>query len=172
MTYALWTLRRWIITGSPTDPGVFVDNPTADMLARMPTTADKLIAPVMPFVTGLIGSNQPWGGRTSFVVQVLLIPAIGYVAWRRGAVLRRFALMAVPAWIHWIVMGLAGLRTRFHIVSWVMLVVAVRIAVEDLATRRPGWRLTLELLWGLCVLAGALDVSLEMLRAIRDDMIR
>lgn len=170
-TYALWTLRRWLITGSPTDPAVFVENPSADMLSRMPTTVDKVIAPLMPFVTGVVGSTEPRGGRTAFVVQLLLVPALIHVIWRRGAVLRRFALMAVPAWIHWIVMGVAGLRTRFHIVTWAMLVVAVRIAVEDLADHRPRWRRALEMLWGLCVLAGTLDVSLEMLRAIRDDII-
>lgn len=170
-TMAFWTVRRWLITGSPRDPGVFVDNPSADMLSRMPSTLDHVVAPVIPLVSGVMGHMEPWGGRTSLVVQVLILPALIYVLWRRGAVLRRAALVGLPAWAGWIVMSLPGIRTRFHIISWALLVVAVRSALEHFVDAHPRLRPWAELGWGLCVAAGLLDVSLEMLRTISSAII-
>lgn len=159
-----WNVRQLVITGfwlgEPTGA------PSADALSRLPDLTDRLVAPFLPFVSGVIGSAEPWGGRTAVVIQVLLIPAIVYLIWRRGDALRRFTLALVPAWSSWIVLGLEGVRTRFHVISWALMVVSVRVALEDAQTRFPRLRVWLELLWTLCILAGLADVSLEMFRAL------
>lgn len=161
-----WSVRQFIFTGYFIEPSRF-EPPSADALTRLPNDVQQLLAPLLPFVSGVIGANEPWGGRTALVIQLLLIPAIIYVVWRRGAVLRRCALMVVPAWAHWIVLGLAIVRTRFHILSWVMFVVGLRIAVEDFMARYPRSRVWLEAVWALCIVAGMIDVSFEMYRHLR-----
>jgi hypothetical protein len=161
-----WSARQYVFTGHFIDPTRF-DEPSADALSRLPSDLQQLLAPLLPFVSGVIGSSEPWGGRTAVVIQLLLIPAIVYVLWRRGTVLQRFALMVVPAWAHWVVLGFAIVRTRFHILSWVMFVVGIRIAVEDFVSRYPRSRLWVESIWTLCILAGMIDVSFEMYRHLR-----
>lgn len=165
-TLAFWSVRRWVYTGSLTDVALS-GTPSADVLSRLPTDAQQLIAPVMPFVTGVIGAQEPWGGRTSTVMQVFLVPAVVYVLWRRGRVLRNFAVVAVPAFAHWVVLGLQIVRTRFHIVAWALLVASLRVVVEDAQGRYPRARGWLEAVWAACVVLGVVDVSFEMVRVIR-----
>lgn len=170
---AFWSVRQYMMTGyfiEPSTSGLLTDNaglpPEAAAIVGFPTLQDHLIAPVMPFVFGIIGAGEPWGGRISLALQLFLIPAIAWVLWRRGSVLRRFAVLAVPAWASWIILGLVVVRTRFHIASWVLLVVAARIAIEDAALRYPKLRPYLEFAWTLCIAAGMVDVAVEMVRAI------
>lgn len=163
---AFWSIRQLLITGHLIDP-VLSGESSADTLSRLPDTLDRIVAPLIPFVSGLIGSQEPWGGRTSLVVQLFLIPALVYVVIRRGRVLQRFATLAVPAWAHWIILGLAIVRTRFHIISWVLLVSAVRVAVEDAQDRHPRWACWLERAWTLCILLAVIDSGFEMIRTIR-----
>ncbi|MGN7248252.1 hypothetical protein ACTHQ1_11045 [Janibacter anophelis] len=170
LTVVAWSLRQLVITGHLIDP-LLRQSPSADALSRLPTTADRLVAPFLPFVSGVIGSQEPWGGRTSVLLQILLAPALVYVIARRGEVLRRAALVGVPAWTHWVVVGLAGVRTRFHIATWALVTVSVRAVVEDVGARYPRARLWLELVWGVCVVLGVLDSSLEMVRLIRDSVL-
>ena len=166
LAFAFWSGRQYLITGHLVDPATTGER-SADALARLPTTFDHLIAPIVPFISGVMGSTEPWGGRTAVAMQVFLVPAIIYVIVRRGAVLRRFSLMVVPAWASWIVLGLATVRTRFHVTSWALMIVGIRIAFEDLCDRRPRARFWLELAWTVCVLLGLADVSLETFRALR-----
>lgn len=164
-TLGFWSLRQRLITGSFVDPAL-TGPPSAEALSRLPDTTDRLVAPVMPLVTGILGSLEPWGGRTSVVLQVFLLPALLIVLVRRGVLLRRFGLLAAPAWAHWVVLGLVGVRTRFHVVVWALLTVSVRLVVEDLGRGRPRRRRLLEIAWGLCVVMSVIDVSLEMVRLI------
>lgn len=170
LTLTFWSVRQQVMTGHLIDP-LLTAPASADALSRLPTAADRVIAPFLPLVSGIIGSQEPWGGRTSVVLQLFLIPAIAYVLLRRGEVLRRFAVVGLPAWLHWIIVGFVGVRTRFHIATWALLTVSVRVAVEDLAAKRPRAQRWLELLWGICVVLGVLDSSLEMLRLIRDSFL-
>ncbi|WP_430647033.1 hypothetical protein [Agromyces sp. GXS1127] len=167
-TFALifWSVRQYAYTGFFVDPAFFAE-PSADALSRLPDTAQKVLAPFLPFVSGIIGAGEPWGGRTALVIQLFLIPVLVYVIWRRGAVLRRTMLMLVPAWAHWILLGFRIVRTRFHVASWALMVVAVRIGVEDFARRHPRARFWLEAAWTVCILLGLVDVSFEMFRHIR-----
>ncbi len=165
VTFAFWSVRQWWLTGNLVDP-TLSGPPSAEALSRLPSQAEQLLAPLMPLVTGVIGAQEPWGGRTSLVLQIFLIPALVYVAWRRGRVLQRFGTLALPAWAHWIVLGLVNVRTRFHIISWVMLIAAARVAMEDASDRHPRLARWLELAWTAAVLAGAVDVSFEMIRVI------
>ncbi|RPF26383.1 hypothetical protein [Georgenia muralis] len=165
LTLGFWSVRQWLITGYLVDPALGA-TPSVDVLSRLPSRTDQLLVPVMPLVTGLVGSQEPWGGRTSLVVQLLLVPALAYVLWRRGTVLRRFTLLGATAWVHWLVLGTQVVRTRFHGLSWVLLVGAVRVALEDAAERHPRWRPWLEIAWAGGVLLGLADVSFEMVRAI------
>ncbi|WP_353814423.1 hypothetical protein [Agromyces sp. SYSU T00266] len=166
LALAFWSIRQFVITGDLIDPR-YVGERDPEAAARLPDAMQQLIAPLLPFVGGIIGSAEPWGGRTSLVVQLFLIPALIYVFVRRGSVLRRTMLMLVPAWAHWIVLGLVNVRTRFHVLSWAMMVVAVRIAVEDFADRHPRARIWLEIAWTLCILLGLADVSFEMIRHLQ-----
>lgn len=164
---AFWTVRRFLYTQTWLDPDL-TSAPSADELTRLPSTLDQVVAPLMPLVLGVVGAEEPWGGRTSLVLQAFIVPALIYVVWHRGDVARRFSLVMVPAWAHWVVVGLVGVRTRFHVVSWALMVVAMRVAVEDVARRSPRWRVWLEAAWAGLVLVGVLDVSMEMVRLIRD----
>ena len=144
LALGFWLTREQLITGDWTNP-LDSGTPSADALSRLPTDLQQVLSPLLPFVSGIIGAQEPWGGRTSLVVQVFLLPAVVFSVWRGGEVLRRFALVALPAWAHWVVLGLAIVRTRFHIVSWVMLVVAVRVAIEEASNAYPRsqrWRHT------------------------------
>jgi len=163
---ALWSGRQYFYTGNFIDPAVAAE-PDEYALTMLPNAMEQALAPLLPFLSGIIGGVEPWGGRTAIVIQLLLIPAIVYAVWRRGDVLRRFALMLVPAWAHWVVLGVAIVRTRFHLLSWVMMVVAVRIATEDVIERHPRLRLWMELAWTGAILLGLVDVSFEMLRHFR-----
>ena len=166
LALAFWSVRQYLYTGNLIDPAVATE---PDEFARtmLPNPVEQLLAPLLPFVGGVIGAAEPWGGRIGFVIQLFLIPAIVYVIWRRGQVLRRFALMVVPAWAHWVVLGLAIVRTRFHVVSWAMMVVGLRIAAEDAMARHPRARLWIEIAWSACILLGLIDVSFEMFRHLQ-----
>jgi hypothetical protein len=163
LTLAFWSVRQYLYTGNLLDPAVTAE---PDEFARtmLPNAVEQALAPLIPFVSGLIGSVEPWGGRTGLVIQIFLIPALVYVIWRRGAVLRRFLLMVVPAWAHWIVLGLAIVRTRFHVASWAMMIVGLRVAVEDFSERFPRARIWVEIAWTIGILIGMADVSVEMFR--------
>ncbi|GAA1468784.1 hypothetical protein [Microbacterium thalassium] len=159
---AFWLVRRYAITG------VFLaadGTPSGEALARLPSPLQQALAPLLPFAGSIIGGSEPWGGRLG-VVLLLLIPAIAYAIWRRGDVLRRFSLAIVPAFAHWIVLGLRIVRTRFHIAAWGLMVIAVRIPLEDAMVRRPRLRFWLEAGWTLCILVGLADVSIEMVKRI------
>lgn len=162
-TAAFWSARRWYHTGDWREPPEPMNE---DVMSRLPDSFDQLVAPLMPFVTGIVGAQEPWGGRTSLVVQLFLIPTLLYVLWARGEALREFATVVLPAWVHWVVLGLVGVRTRFHIVSWVLLVVGVRSAVESAQQRWPQAGRWLEAAWSLAVVLGVVDVSFEMVRLI------
>jgi hypothetical protein len=161
-----WSVRQYLFTGNLLDPAVTAE---PDEFARtmLPNQLEQLLAPLLPFVGGVIGAFEPWGGRLGLVIQLFLVPAIVYVIWRRGDVLRRFALMVVPAWAHWIVLGLAIVRTRFHVVSWAMFVVGLRIAAEDAMERHPRTKIWIEIAWTACILLGLVDVSFEMVRHLQ-----
>ncbi|HEY5859762.1 MAG TPA: hypothetical protein VIX62_05710, partial [Actinomycetota bacterium] len=166
LALAFWSVRQYLYTGNLVDPAV-VAEPDAFARTMLPNALEQVLAPLMPFVSGIIGAFEPWGGRTAVVIQLFLVPAIIYVIWRRGDVLRRFLLMVVPGWAHWVVLGLAIVRTRFHVISWTMIIVGLRIAVEDFIDRHPRGRLWIEIAWTVGILAGLADVSLEMFRHIR-----
>ncbi len=164
-TVVFWSVRQHAYTGWWIDP-FLVAPPDEYVRTTLPTTAEQVVAPVMPFVLGVVGSPEPWGGRTSAVLQVLLLPALVYVLVYRGRVARRFALLALPAWANWVVLGLFIVRTRFHIVSWVLLVVACRVVLEDAARRWPAWSGRLEAVWSVLLAVGMVDVGVSSVRAV------
>jgi hypothetical protein len=166
LALVFWSVRQYMFTGNLVDPAVLAE---PDEFARtmLPNPVEQWLAPLLPFVGGVIGAFEPWGGRIGLVIQLFLIPAIVYVVWRRGDVLRRFSLMVVPAWAHWIVLGLAIVRTRFHVVSWALMVVGLRVAAEDAMARHPRVKLWIEIAWSACILLGLVDVSFEMVRHLQ-----
>lgn len=167
VTLALWSLRQLIYTGNWLDPAMTAE-PDAYARTMLPDTVDRLVWPLMPLVSGVLGSGEPWGGRTSLVIQALLVPALVYALWRGKDTLRRFLLFALPAYAHWMVLGLAIVRTRFHIVTFTMLIVAVAVVAEGLVQDR--WARTVRLMWTGLVIVGLLDVlrqTLQMAASIR-----
>lgn len=165
-TIVFWTVRQHLYTGHWVDPAMTA-KPDAYARTMLPDRSDRLLAPLMPFVLGILGGSEPWGGRTPLVVQVFLVPAVVYAVWRRGRLGRRFALLAVPAYVHWIVLGAAIVRTRFHILSWALLVVAVRVVVEEVGERHPRVGTWLERLWTLIVVVAMVDVLRQTFDVIR-----
>lgn len=165
-TLAFWSLRQLVISGYLIDPKI--SGPVSpDELPMLPNATEQALAPLLPLVSGIIGSHEPWGGRTGLGLQLFIIPAIIYVIVRRGSVGRRFATLVVPAWLHWIIVGFAIVRTRFHVISWVLMVAGVRVAVEDFQERRPRLGRWLEWAWTGAVLLSVADVTRDMLQTIR-----
>ncbi len=165
LTLAFWSVRQYLYTGYLLDPAVTAE-PDAFARTMLPNAVEQALAPLLPFVSGFIGSVEPWGGRTGLVIQLFLIPAFVYVIWRRGEVLRRFLLVMIPAWAHWVVLGFAIVRTRFHVVSWALMVVGLRIAVEDAMDRHPRTKVWVEVAWAAAVILGLADSSIEIFRLL------
>lgn len=168
-TLAFWTVRQYLYTGNWLDPAMTA-TPDAYAQTMLPDAGDRIVWPLIPFVSGIIGGGEPWGGRTSLVLQAGILPALVYVIWRRGEVLRRFALVAIPAYLHWIILGAAIVRTRFHILSWALLIIAVALAAEDFVKDRPQWKRALRVAWLVLIVLGVLDFSrqtVDLLRMIR-----
>lgn len=161
-----WSVRQYVYTGNLVDPSMTTE-PDAYALTMLPTALEQAFAPLLPFVSGVVGGFEPWGGRTAVAIQVLLIPAIVYAVWRKGPVLRRFLTMIIPAWAHWIVLGFAIVRTRFHVVSWVLMIVSIRLVLEDAAERYPRARRWLEITWTALILLGLADCSIDMFRDLQ-----
>ena len=69
MTLAFWSLRQYLLTGHLIDPAAGGER-SADAQSRMPESIDRIIAPVLPFVSGLIGSTEPLtDGRTGAMMR-------------------------------------------------------------------------------------------------------
>lgn len=164
-TLIFWSVRLHFYTGHWIDPA-WTEEPDAYALTMLPTPLAQALAPLLPFVSGLIGAEEPWGARTALVVQLGLLPALVAAFVWRGQALRRFVTLTLPAWAHWTVLGLAIVRTRFHIFTWVLLVAGVRGALEAASERHPRWSKPLELGWTTAVALGAVDVSIDMVRTI------
>lgn len=162
-TLVAWSARRALLTGDWLDP-LLVGPPSADVASRLPDALDRLVWPFVPALGPVIGSLQPWGSRLA-VVLLLLVPSAVYVLRVRGAPARGYLALAAPAMAHWLVLGVATVRTRFHVVSWGLLVGAVRLALEHWAAQRgPRAQRAAEMVWTAAVLLGLVDVSMEMLR--------
>lgn len=164
-TVAFWSVRQWAYTGHLIDPLMF-GGASGEAQARLPSRIQHFLAPIFPFVSGVLGAQEPWGARTSAVLQVFLIPSLVYLVWSGRSAFGRFGVLAGPAYLHWVVLGFVAVRTRFHIFTWVLLVPAVAYAVHHASKRWPRLGPWLDLAWTALVLLGALDVSFEMWRAI------
>lgn len=164
-TVAFWTVRQRVMTGNWIDP-LLVQPPSEDAQSRLPSGIQRLLGTVVPFVSGVIGSREPWGGRTSTVIQTFLVPALAYVVTTGRTAARRFALVAGPAYLHWLVLGVMTVRTRFHGFTWVLLIVALAYAAQHAGRRWPRLAPWLDRLWSAAVVLAVVDVSFEMWRAI------
>lgn len=156
-----WTLRRYLVTGGALD-AVLSASPSSDVLSRSADLTDKLLIPIMPFGLGVMGTLQPWGGRIGFVLAAFLPVAIFIALRTKGRTLRVFALLAIPAYVHWIALAYAGPpRTRFQIVAWCLLIVAVWSVIQI----KAHYRLCIWA-WITAVVLGFIDNAFEMVRAI------
>lgn len=161
---AAWTLRRYWLTGSVSDP-VLTGPQSTDALSRQADLLDKVLVPVMPFGLGIVGAASPWGGRIGPTLAVLLPLATAVAIFQRPPAARVFLLLALPAYAGWLTIGLATdtPRTRFSIAAWCLLLPAVAaIFFEDGQSRwrRPTWI-------GL-ILLGLVDNAFEAVRKIRE----
>jgi len=101
---------------------------------RIPNLFDILLLPINPFITGIIGQHEPYGGRTGLAMLVGL-PVVAVLIWRRRDLRSRMFGFFVLGASTYLVIAPVFIKTRFLLVSWIFFLVAVGVAGEDLAHR-------------------------------------
>jgi len=96
---------------------------------RIPTWKDLALLPLTPFITSILGQNEPYGGRTG----ILLLMFLPFVAsWiRRTNLVHLWLLLAAAG--YFAVVAPVFIKTRFHIFVWVLLSVCATAAYTGLA---------------------------------------
>jgi hypothetical protein len=156
--------RAWWITGSPVDPaGSYLARDPSDPLlltgaaaGRIPTLLDVVVHPVMPVALPLLGQQEPWGGRIGYVL-LALVPALAWSFWRRDVLRRRALVLVGAAAAGWMTWGLVLVKTRFHLLEWVLLAGVVVLALADAEQHRARWKPWLRAAFAGLVLLGLLD---------------
>jgi hypothetical protein len=128
---------------------------------RIPNLYDILLLPVNPFITGIIGQHEPYGGRTGLAMLVGL-PVVVFTIYRsRNLRSRMFGFFVLGASTY-LIIAPVFIKTRFLLVSWIFFLVAVGAAGEQLTSRNARLRRI-----GLWVVPGILLVSvLDPVRAL------
>lgn len=165
-TLAFWSVRQHVYTGFWLDPAMTAE-PSADALTMLPDADDWKVMPFIPLISGVLGTAEPWGGRTSVLIQLLLVPALVVAVWLRGAVLKRFLVFFVAAYMHWLVLGLAIVRTRFHIMSWALFLVAIVVVMDALLERFPRFQRSARWCWTALVAVALADVLRQTFQVIQ-----
>jgi hypothetical protein len=164
LVLGLLLARAWWMTGSAIDPaGSYLARDPNDPLllsgaaaGRFPTLLDVLVHPVVPFALPLLGQAEPWGGRTGYVL-LALVPALAWSVWCGGLLRRRALVLLGAAAAGWMTWGIVLVKTRFHLLEWVLLAGVVVLALAECEQQRPRWRPWLRAAFAGLVLAGLLD---------------
>lgn len=130
-------LHAYLVTGDPipssdgAEIARFEDEPLAS--GRIPTPSDVLIAPAMPVYASIVGTREPYGGRTGPVMALGLLAVVAGLtsaAYRHsaGCVIAGLALVLI-------LVNPVVTRTRFHGVTWALIAVAMGV----LASVGPKW---------------------------------
>ncbi len=157
--YSLHYIHRLFQTGGLV-LARFGHDPTHGLATlRLPTLAEALAVPFLPIATGIIGQQEPYGGRTSLVL-VVFIPVMIVTAVKMEPPARRqLGALAVPTIIAYLIASILIVRTRFLLVDYCAALAAASITVVWWQRRSPS-RYGPLLHWGfrILVLAGFLDV--------------
>ena len=112
---------------------------SGEAAGRIPNLFDVLLLPVNPFITGIIGQHEPYGGRTGLAMLVGL-PVVVVLIWRyRDLRSRMFGFFVLGA-LTYLVIAPVFIKTRFLLVSWIFFLVAIGVAGEELAGRNARLR--------------------------------
>ncbi len=95
---------------------------TGAAAGRIPNLYDILLLPINPFITGIIGGREPYGGRTGLAILVGL-PVVVLLMWRyRDPKSRMFGFFVLGASTY-LVIAPIFIKTRFLLVSWIFFLV-------------------------------------------------
>lgn len=121
-------------------------------LAGYPTLKKIGIVLVAPLMTWLLGNQEPFGGRTGLVVPIFL-PAFLLMLRRQSAALKRFGWWLFGlSFFYYSTVGPFVIRTRYHMVVWVLWSVLAGIGFAFLKDRFDGKKKTLVIIT-FCVTA-------------------
>ena len=120
---------------------------------RIPNLFDILLLPINPFITGIIGQHEPYGGRTGLAMLVGLPVVVMLMCRDRDLKSRMFGFFVLGASTY-LVIAPVFIKTRFLLVSWIFFLVAIGVAGEELARRNARLRRI-----GLWAVPGILFVS-------------
>lgn len=166
LTLGFWLLRTWLLTGHLLDSsGAAIvqsaGNPSLDggaAAGRVPTVGDLLKLPFVPFITGIIGQQEPYGGRTGLVLLVALpLALLCLVGFMSGDRLNRASVLLGSAYLAYEAFGVVLPKTRFSAWVWPVLALAsLSICFDVLRRRAPGrLRLASAAVLVLCILQAA-----------------
>ncbi len=127
--FLLWTLHTHALTGKFADTAnvMFVKSPddvfwkTGGAVGRIPSLLDILFLPFVPFITWLIGQQEPYGGRTALVMMPGLI-----ALWllRKNLTNEQRSVcgaVAFTASCYYFLLGPFMIKTRYQMYVWTLL---------------------------------------------------
>jgi len=120
---------------------------------RIPNLFDILLLPINPFITGIIGQREPYGGRTGLAMLIGL-PVVVVLMYRYRDLRSRMLGFFVLGASTYLVIAPVFIKTRFLLVSWIFFLVTIGVAGEELARRNARLRRI-----GLWAVPGILFVS-------------
>ena len=126
---------------------------TGEAAGRTPNLFDILLLPINPFIVGIIGQREPYGGRTGLAMLVGLPVVVVLIYRDRDLRSRMFGFFVLGA-LTYLVIAPVFIKTRFLLVSWVFFLVAIGLAGEELAHQNSRLRRI-----GLWAVPGILLVS-------------
>jgi hypothetical protein len=112
---------------------------TGAAAGRIPNLYDIILLPINPFITGFIGQREPYGGRTGLAMLVGL-PVVSALLYKRRDLRRRLLGFCVLGAGTYLIIAPVFIKTRFLLVSWLFLLVAIGVAGQELANTSPRLR--------------------------------
>ena len=126
LTLCLWAWHTHSLIGHVWDSsGKYMARQPSDSMwqtgqaaGRIPSLTDLAVLPTVPFVTGILGQREPYGGRTGLLA--LLFAPIGLSVMHLLSASRRRRLywLVGAAVAYFLLLGPVALKTRFHIFVW------------------------------------------------------
>jgi hypothetical protein len=128
---ALWSIHCYHLTGrlNPYDKSStgapiasspeFDPNDTA--AGRLPSLADLMTLPAVPIITGIIGQNRPYHGRTGLIIAPFCVIAICNLRRLSQRNKSNLLWLLLAAMAYLFILGSVFIRTRYNIFVWALL---------------------------------------------------
>lgn len=106
----------WTNSTQPTDPA----HPYSGVLglAGPPSPQKVVVLLIAPFVTWLIGNQEPFGGRTGVVIPVFMLMFLCFARKFEGEQKRLAAWLLAFSLFYYVGMGIFVIRVRYHLFVW------------------------------------------------------